>query len=49
MRKKLEESIKYIRTLSSDKNYNKNLHALAERADFALKKLAEYEREGKLC
>ena len=47
MRQKLKESIKYIRTLSTDKPYNKKLHDLADKADLALKEWAQYE--GKLC
>ncbi|CAG8646077.1 15848_t:CDS:2, partial [Funneliformis mosseae] len=47
MRKKLGESIEYIRQLSTDKNYNKNLHELAEKADLALKQWTNYEGTAK--
>ncbi|CAG8753232.1 3980_t:CDS:2, partial [Funneliformis caledonium] len=43
IRKKLEESIEYIRKLSTDKIYNKYFHELAESADLALKQWTKYE------
>ena len=43
MRKNLESSIEFIRTLPLDDNYNKNLHDLADKGEIALKQWSSFE------
>jgi hypothetical protein len=43
MGESLESSIKFIRTLPADCDYNKNLHDLANKGEIALKQWRSFE------